>query len=89
MDRSDPEALIDAVLVDTYNDEEELNAWLSVLGDELTVPFETAVLGVSVTVTALDLVDHGVCAVCTRGRHRQRLPLTDLPLPDPPPAGAE
>jgi hypothetical protein len=31
----------------------------------------------------------GVVAVCDRGRKRLSVPLVDLPLPEPPPAGWE
>jgi hypothetical protein len=87
MDRPDLEALIGAALVDTYNEDEELSAWLAVLEDELAFPFATAVLGTPVTVTGLDLPARGgVCAVCTSGRHRKWVPLSDLELPDPQPA---
>jgi hypothetical protein len=27
--------------------------------------------------------------MCARGKHRQAIPILDLPLPDPPPDGAE
>jgi hypothetical protein len=56
----------------------------------LALPFETTVLGVPVTVERHDL-NHGeqIVAVCTRGRSRQLLPILDLPLPTPPPDGAE
>ncbi|MGH8245803.1 MAG: hypothetical protein ACREUU_05155, partial [Gammaproteobacteria bacterium] len=30
-----------------------------------------------------------IVAVCRKGNHRQRIRLLDLPLPSPPPAGAE
>ncbi len=82
--------MIESALVDTWNEHEEGAAWLAVLEDEVGLPFPTTVLGIEVTVTALDLFGPGgVAAVCRRGRHRQRVPLTDLSLPDPPPAGAE
>ena len=42
------------------------------------------------TVERVDLTgDDQLVAVCTRGRHRQALPILDLPLPTPPPDGAE
>jgi hypothetical protein len=30
-----------------------------------------------------------IVAICHVGRHHQKLPILDLPLPSPPPAGAE
>ena len=48
------------------------------------------VLGVPVTVERFDLShNEQIVAVCTRGRSRQSLPILDLPLPTPPPDGAE
>lgn len=42
------------------------------------------------TMTKVDLTeDDTIVAVCTRGRSRQRIPILDLPLPTPPPEGAE
>jgi hypothetical protein len=54
------------------------------------MPFETAVLGLPVTVERLDLNrSEQIVAICKRGRSRQSLPILDLPLPTPPPDGAE
>ncbi|MFV5995164.1 hypothetical protein ACNPQM_22605 [Streptomyces sp. NPDC056231] len=51
-------------------------------------PFDTAVLGVTVTVTAVQLRSgSGIVALCRRGRHRQAIGLLDLPLPEPAPEG--
>jgi len=33
--------------------------------------------------------DGRIVAVCSRGKARQRVPILDLPLPNPPPEGAE
>jgi hypothetical protein len=57
--------------------------------ENLVFPFETAVLGVTVTVTGVTHTSHGLVADCARGRHGQAIHVLDLPLPDPPPAGAE
>ena len=60
------------------------------LEEHLAVPFQTSVLGADVTVTHVGQSDDGhIVAVCQRGRSRQRVPILDLPLPDPPPNGAE
>jgi hypothetical protein len=60
------------------------------LEDNLVVPFDTEILGVAVTVERVDMTeDERIVAVCTRGKSRQRVSILDLPLPDPPPAGAE
>jgi hypothetical protein len=57
--------------------------------EQLAVPFTTTVLGVEVTVRKVDLAADTIVAVCARGRHRQKIDLLDLPLPTPPPDGAE
>ena len=58
--------------------------------EHLALPFATRVLGVDISVVALEMDDNGSPkAVCEHGGERQRIGLTDLPLPSPPPAGAE
>ena len=58
--------------------------------ENLTLPFETEILGVSVAVERVDLSETDeIVAVCRRGTSRQRIPILDLPLPVPRPAGAE
>jgi hypothetical protein len=48
------------------------------------------VLGVEVTAEKVDLSDDNrIVVVCTRGKSHQRIPILDLPLPKPPPKGAE
>jgi hypothetical protein len=60
------------------------------LEQELDLPFETTVLGVTVSVKLLDITDsNDVVAVCSRGRERQAIAILELPLPDPPPTGWE
>ena len=84
------EEMIEAATVDCYSESEQMAGWFTMIDDTLAVPFETTVLGVSVTVERVNLTGHDqVVAVCTRGRHRQALPILDLPLPTPPPDGAE
>ena len=59
--------------------------------DELVAfPFETTVLGVAVTVERVQLTPRDeIVAVCRRAGIRQTVPLLDLPLPSPRPAGSE
>jgi hypothetical protein len=42
-----------------------------------------------VTVRRVDLVHGEIMAVCHRGRIRQAIGILDLPLPNPPPRGAQ
>ncbi len=82
--------LIAEALVDAYGEEEQQAGFCTMLEDHLAMPFKTEVLGVEVTVQRVDLTDDGqIVAVCARGRLRQAIPILALPLPDPPPAGAE
>jgi hypothetical protein len=86
----DLDAMIAEALVDAYGEDEELVGFHAVLSDRVTVPFTTEVLGVDVIVEEIDLrPGSGVVAICRRGRILQPIGLRDLPLPDPPPAGAE
>jgi hypothetical protein len=52
--------------------------------------FETTVLGVTVTVTSVELRPGSqTTARCKRGRYRQAIGILDLPLPTPLPTGWE
>src|SRR5437879_7609217 len=44
------EEMIEEATVDCYNESEQLMGWLTAIGDNLAVPFETTVLGVPVVV---------------------------------------
>ncbi len=82
--------LIESATVDCYNNSEQIYGLFTNIDGALTVPFATTVLGATVTVTAIDLtVGDQIVAVCTRATSTQRIPLLDLPMPDPPPPGAE
>jgi hypothetical protein len=84
------ERLIEEATVDAYGDSEQVTAIFTMIEDNLAMPFETIVLGGSVVVRKIDLTDRDeIVAVCESGRHRQRVPILDLPLPTPRPAGAE
>ena len=80
--------LIAEATVDCYNESEEITGIFTMLEENLVVPFKTAILGVDVMVERVDL-NEAIVAVCRRGRDRQRLPILDLPLPQPRPKGAE
>jgi hypothetical protein len=71
-------------------DSEQLVRFYTMIEDHLALPFETTLLGAPVTVKAVDLTGRDeIVAICTRGRLRQPIPILDLVLPSPPPAGAE
>jgi hypothetical protein len=76
--------------VDAYGEDEQAMGFHAVIVDNVKVPFTTSVLGVEVTVEEIDLAgDNSILAVCARGGFRQAIRVVDLPLPKPPPAGAE
>jgi len=56
----------------------------------LTLPFRVKVLGVDAEVEKVDMtLDGQIVAICRRGKTRQKIPIQDLPLPPPAPAGVE
>lgn len=82
--------MIEEATVDAYNESEQTVGFLTMLEEHLQLPFQTHVMGIEVTVERLDLSDdEQIVAVCSRGKSRQRISILDLPLPNPPPAGAE
>lgn len=82
--------MIEEATVDAYGEGEQATGWFTVIGDNLDMPFETEVLGVTVTVKRLELRDdNSIVAACARGADRQTIGLVDLPLPSPRPEGAE
>ena len=83
------DALINEATVDCYSEDEQMTGFAVMIGDNLAVPFETTVLGVTVTVEKVDQTGSGIVAICVRGKHRQAISILDLPLPDPLPRGAE
>jgi len=82
--------LIEAATVDAYGDAGQSTGFVTMIEEHLAVPFQTSVLGADVTVMRVDQSDDGnIVAICRRGTSRQRIPILDLPLPNPPPRGVE
>lgn len=82
--------MVEEATVDCYNESECVTGFFTMFEEHLAVPFQTSVLDVEVTVTGVDLTeDDQIVAICVRGRSRQSIPILDLPLPTPPPDGAE
>lgn len=83
-------ALIEEATVDAYGEDEQLVGFFTMIQDHLDVPFETEVLGTQVSVVEVDQNSRGeIVAVCERAGKSQRIPILDLPLPEPRPGGAE
>lgn len=82
--------MIEEATIDAYGDSEQCVAFLTMLEEHLELPFKTSVLDVEVLVERVDITDADeIVAVCRRGNARQRIPILDLPVPKPPPKGAE
>jgi hypothetical protein len=81
--------LVEQAVVDAYGDDEQMTGFYTMIEDNLALPFTTTVLGVEANVEGVDLTDSGIVAICSRGAHRQAIPILDLPLPVPPPPGSE
>ena len=84
------EEMVETATVDAYGESEQATGWQCVIDEHLQMPFETEMLGVTVRVEKIDLLDDdSIVAVCRRGQHRQTVPILDLPMPRVPPEGAE
>jgi hypothetical protein len=82
--------LIKEATVDCYNEEEQASGFFAMIEENLALPFATRVLGIEVSVVAVEMDDDGsLKAVCEHGGQRQRIGLTDLPLTLQPSSGAE
>lgn len=82
--------LIEEAIVDAYGESEQTVGFYTMLEEHLVMPFATEMLGAEVIVERVGLTDdERIVAVCKRGRLRQQISILDLPLPDPPPDGAE
>lgn len=83
-------ALIAEATVDAYNESEQRTGFLTMLEEHLDMPFEATILGVSVIVERVGVTDDDqIVAICRRGRLQQAVPILELPLPTPRPAGTE
>ena len=84
------EAMVEEATVDCCNPSEQATGWFTMFDEHLEVPFQTQILGVPATVEKIDLnQNEDIIAICRRGKHRQTVPILDLPLSMPLPGGAE
>ena len=51
--------MVEEATVDCYDEDEQVGGLFAMIEDKLSVPFESLVLGVEVTVASVDLVDSG------------------------------
>ena len=84
------EKLIQDAIVDAYGETEQRTGFCVMLEEHLALPFKTNVLGVEVSVERIDMTaDGSIVAVCLGDKLRQRIPILELPMPEPPPEGFE
>lgn len=90
LSRARLDTMVEKAMVDACGESEQAMGLFTMIEDNLKMPFETVVLGVPVTVEHVDLNDREeIVAICRRGRDRQAVPILDLLLPSPRPAGWE
>jgi hypothetical protein len=88
--KAELEAMAQEATVDCYDEAEQVSGFYTMIADNLEVPFGTQVLGVDVLVEDIDLKEDGtIVAICVRGGFSQAIRVLDLPLPTPPPTGAQ
>ena len=76
--------------MDAYGEEEQVGGFLTMMEEQLALPFSTNILGVDVVVEKVDMTRSGqIAAIYRRNKIRQRIGILDLPLPTPAPAGTE
>ena len=76
--------------MDANGESEQVAGFYAMMENDLRLPFDTLILGMAVSVESIDITeDDQLVAVCRKGKTRQRIPLSELPVPSPPPEGAE
>jgi hypothetical protein len=82
--------LVEEALVDAYDDSEQVTGFYAMIENDLRLPFETEILGMTVIVEGIDITeDDQLVALCRKDKTKQRISLSDLPLTSPLPKGAE
>lgn len=82
--------LVEEALVDAYGESEQVTGFYTMMENDLQLPFEAEILGMTVIVEGIDITgDDQLIAVCRRDKTRQRISLSELSLPSPLPEGAE
>ena len=62
--------------IDAYNESEQASGFFTMMEDNLKLPFDTEVLGVSVTVEKVDITnDDQIVAICARAGKKQEIPI--------------
>jgi hypothetical protein len=81
---------VEQATIDAYSESEQRGGFFTMLEEHLALPFKAEVLAAQVTVERVELTEaDNIVAICRRGRSRQTIGILDLPLPTPPPDGAD
>src|SRR5262245_20955422 len=84
------EELVEEAIIDAYNESEQVVGLFTMMEDNLKLQFQTEILGISVTVEKVDMMDDDqIVAICAHAGKKQEVPILALPLPLPPPEGWE
>ena len=82
--------LIEQAIVDAYGEGEQVGGFFTMIEEHLALPFPVKILGDDADMEKIDMtLDGQIVAICRRGKTRQKIPILDLPLPTPAPAGVE
>jgi len=82
--------LSEEALVDAYGESEQVTGFYTMMENDLRLPFETEIFGMTAIVEGIDITeDDQLVAVCRKDKTKQRISLSELPLPSPLPKGAE
>src|SRR5215471_14421778 len=74
--------LVEEALVDAYGESEQATGFYTMMENDLQLPFETEILGMTVIVEGIDITeDDQLVAVCRKDKTKQRISLSELPLP--------
>jgi hypothetical protein len=88
--KTELDSLVEEATVDSNDESEQVLGLYTMMENDLALPFETEILGIAVVVEQIELTEGDqIVAICKRGGKRQRISLFDLPIPSPPPAGAQ
>jgi hypothetical protein len=82
--------LVEDALMGAYDESEQVTGFYTMMENDLRLPFETKILDMTVIVERIDITEDGqLVAVCRKGKSKQRISLSELPLSSPLPKGAE
>jgi hypothetical protein len=70
LSKAELDAMLEEAIIDCNDEEEQLTGIVTMVENNLAVPFETTTLGVTITVTGMTQTSHGLMADCARGGAR-------------------